>query len=143
MLSVPGVRCVVCVSHCCDRYRYELPFPHIAAGDNLNLAVLGSFFRHRHAALAATCDPEGQHSLYRDCSGSFFIKRKSGGKLYRRVLQVITRPSRPRVTYPRGAWACSRHDMCPQAYLRVLLRGGRSVEFFLEGGRSRYACARS
>ena len=45
--------CAVSMSHSCDHYRYELPFPHIAAGDNLNLPVLGSFFRHRQAALAA------------------------------------------------------------------------------------------
>ena len=64
--------------------------PHIAAGDNLNLPVLGQFLRR---------------------AGAFFLRRRFGGDaLYATVFDE---------------------------YLSLILARGVSVEYFIEGGRSR------
>ncbi len=64
--------------------------PHIAAGDNLLMPIIGWIFRR---------------------SGAFFIRRKFGNdQLYKAIFSE---------------------------YLLTLLREGSSIEFFIEGGRSR------
>ena len=71
-------------------YDQGLALPHIAAGDNLNLPILGKLLRH---------------------CGAVFIRRSfRGDDLYR---SLITH------------------------YLRLILMRGHTVEFFLEGSRSR------
>ena len=68
-----------------------IPSPFVAAGDNLNIPLVGTFFRN---------------------FGAFFIRRKEGPdhELYKTIMGE---------------------------YLIQLLKAGSSVEFFLEGGRSR------
>ena len=69
---------------------YDLPIPIIAAGDNLNIPVVGALFRY---------------------SGAFFMRRALGSDtLYRAILE---------------------------GYLEEVLRSGSTLEFFIEGGRSR------
>ena len=69
---------------------YDLPIPVIAAGDNLNIPVVGALFRY---------------------SGAFFMRRSLGDDtLYRAVLE---------------------------GYLEEVLKSGSTLEFFIEGGRSR------
>lgn len=69
---------------------YGLPIPVIAAGDNLNIPVVGALFRY---------------------SGAFFMRRSLGDDtLYRAVLE---------------------------GYLEEVLKSGSTLEFFIEGGRSR------
>lgn len=69
---------------------YDLPIPVIAAGDNLNIPLIGALFQY---------------------SGAFFMRRSLGDDtLYRAILE---------------------------AYLEEVLRSGSTLEFFIEGGRSR------
>eukprot|EP00741_Cyanophora_paradoxa_P003921 tig00000737_g3814.t2 len=67
----------------------DMPLPHIAAGENLNIPIVGWIFR--------SC-------------GAFFIKRTGGGEVYSAMLGE---------------------------YVTQLLASGFSLEFFVEGGRSR------
>ncbi len=71
-------------------YRNGLMPPHVAAGDNMNMPLLGRFLRK---------------------GGGFFMRRKfKGDALYATVFAL---------------------------YMEALLTRGLSVEFFIEGGRSR------
>jgi glycerol-3-phosphate O-acyltransferase len=71
-------------------YRRGFAVPHVAAGVNLNLPVVGRFLRK---------------------GGAFFLRRTfKGNALYPHVFT---------------------------AYLQVLMRRGHSIEYFIEGGRSR------
>lgn len=70
-------------------YRNGLPAPHIAAGVNLNLPVLGSLLRR---------------------GGAFFLRRSFGDPLYSTVFRE---------------------------YMSQLFARGVSLEYFIEGGRSR------
>ena len=69
---------------------YNLPMPTIAAGENLDIPLVGSLFRN---------------------SGAFFMRRQLGDDhLYRSILE---------------------------SYIEEVLKAGSTLEFFIEGGRSR------
>lgn len=66
-----------------------LTIPHIASGNNLNLPIVGTFFRH---------------------CGAFFMRRSFSNALYAAVFQE---------------------------YMHLILANGHSMEFFIEGTRTR------
>lgn len=66
-----------------------LTIPHIASGNNLNLPIVGTLFRH---------------------CGAFFMRRSFGNALYAAVFQE---------------------------YIHLILANGHSIEFFIEGTRTR------
>ena len=121
-------------------FRYDLPMPFIAAGENLaRIPLVGSFFRRCGAFYIRRARSRRQQRKHGRWSQASEAQSGRGSAATTPRKERISSTPRTMLEQPAGASAAAStvYRSTLKEYVASLVRAGSSVEFFVEGGRSR------